>query len=410
MNFIKKRINQLTDNKKPDYILFYLSSFLIIVGIIFSYSLSIYTIQLHDYNQYHFFVRQLTSGVFGIFIMWILAHIKPDILFYKYKIGWWIFGIFFVILIIMHFLPSSIVNEVGGAKRWIKLPGFSLSPVEFFKIGFIWFLSYSFYKKFKYTKKLSFKEELKMLLPYGVVFLIVIFLVAVLQKDLGQVTVMGMILFFMLIFSGRSYKIFLLLFALVIIGGYALIVFFPHRIKRILSWWSSVQDSILNPLPAFLQNALRVKDFPEPYQVSNSLNAIKNGSYFGQGIAEGQLKLGFLSEVHTDFVLAGITEEIGIIGLSFIFLIFMLILMRILRTSRRSKNPVYHLFSLGVAILISSTLLINAYGISGIMPIKGLAVPFLSYGGSSILAVSVAIGLVLSISKNIVSEDKLIKN
>jgi len=410
MNFTKKTINKITNNRKPDYILFYLSSFLIISGVIFSYSLSIYTVELHEYNQFHFFIRQLISGLFGILIMWSLAHINPDILFYKYRIGWWFFGIFFIILIIMHFLPSSVVSAVGGAKRWIKLPGFSLSPVEFFKIGFIWFLSYSFYKKFRYTKKISFSEELKMLFPYGIVFLIVTFLVAVLQKDLGQVAVMASILFFMLIFSGRSYKLFLYLFILGIIGIFALIIFFPHRIKRILSWWSSIQDSILNPLPAFLQNALRVKDFPEPYQVSNSLNAINNGSFLGQGIAEGQLKLGFLSEVHTDFVLAGITEEIGFVGIFTIFIIFGFIILRILRISRRSRNYVYHLFSMGIAILITSTLLINAYGITGMIPIKGLAVPFLSYGGSSILALSVAIGLVLSISKNITLEDKLIKN
>jgi len=407
MNYIKKKINQITDNKKPDYVLFYLSSFLIIVGIIFSYSLSIYTIELHDYNQYHFFIRQLVSGIVGIFIMWSLAHIKPDILFYKYHIGWWLFGVFFIILLIMPFLSTSIVSAVGGAKRWIKLPGFSLSPVEFFKIGFIWFLSYSFYNKFRNIKNINFIEEIKMLLPYGFVFLTVMFLVAVLQKDLGQVVVMIAILTFLLIFSGRSYKLFLYLFGIGIFGFFALIIFFPHRIKRIMSWWGSVQDYILFIFPEKIQNFLRVKDFPEPYQVSNSLNAINNGGFLGQGIAEGQLKLGFLSEVHTDFVLAGIAEEVGFIGLFVIFIIFIFLIIRVLRISRRSKNPVYHLFSMGVAILITSTLLINAYGITGMIPIKGLAVPFLSYGGSSVLALSIAVGLVLSISKEISLVDEL---
>jgi len=240
-----------------------------------------------------------------------------------------------------------------------------------------------------------------MLLPYGFVFLTVMFLVAVLQKDLGQVAVMIAILTFLLIFSGRSYKLFLYLFGIGIFGFFALIIFFPHRIKRIMSWWGSVQDYILYPLPHKLQELLKIKDFPEPYQVSNSLNAFNNGGFFGQGIAQGNLKLGFLSEVHTDFVLAGITEEVGFIGLFIIFLIFGFIIIRILRISRRSKNPVYHLFSMGVAILITSSLLINAYGITGMIPIKGLAVPFLSYGGSSILALSIAVGLVLSISKEI---------
>jgi cell division protein FtsW len=229
--------------------------------------------------------------------------------------------------------------------------------------------------------------------------LIVVFLIAVLQKDLGQVAVMGAILFFMLIFSGRSYKIFISLLSFAIIGVFALIIFFPHRMSRILSWWSSIQDSILNHLPAFMQEALRVEGVPKAYQVSNSLNAMHNGGWFGVGLGNGNLKLGFLSEVHTDFVLAGITEEIGFVGLVFILIIMLVIISRILNISLKTKNPVYHLFALGVGIEISSTFVINSYGISGMIPIKGLAVPFLSYGGSSLLALSIAIGLVLSISR-----------
>jgi cell division protein FtsW len=401
MNFIQKKIKAISDDNSPDYALFALASTLIIVSMIFSYSLSIYTVDYFDYSQFHFFIRQLGVGILSIVIMWTLAHIKPDVLFLQWKVGWWLFGIFAFLMIIMHFLPSSFVTASGGANRWIRLPGFSLSPVEFFKIGFIFFLSASFHKKFTNLSKVSFKEEVKLLAPYGVVFGIVVFLIAFLQKDLGQVVLLASILFFMLIFANRSVKVFLSLIGLAVMGILLLIALFPHRVNRFQSWWSGVQDSVLSIFPDFIQVALRVDEFPEPYQVSHSLNAISNGGWFGVGLSEGGLKLGFLSEVHTDFVLAGITEEIGMVGLFCIVLLLFLVVWRLMRISRRIENQIYHLFSLGIALMISISFLINSYGISGMIPIKGIAVPFLSYGGSSILALGIAVGMVLSISKEI---------
>lgn len=110
--------------------------------------------------------------------------------------------------------------------------------------------------------------------------------------------------------------------------------------------------------------------------------------------------------MHTDFVLAGITEELGLVGLLFILIILFSIVWRIFIISRRVDNPIYHLFSLGIALMIIIAFLINSYGISGMIPIKGIAVPFLSYGGSSMLSMAISIGLVLSISRTISKEKK----
>ena len=399
MNSIKNKIKSLTDNNEPDYLLFFLSSILIIVSILFSYSLSIYTVVYWDYEQFHFFYRQLFTGVLSIFIMWTLSQIKPDIL--VPKAGWFLFSFFLFLIVAMQFLPASLVTESGGAKRWIRLPGISLSPVEFFKVGFIYYLAWSFHRKLSNITTLSFKEELKVLAPYAIVFGFIVFMIAFLQKDLGQVVLLATILFIMLIFANRSWKLFASLIAVAIIGVLSLILLFPHRIIRIQSWWSMVQDSVLSIMPEFIATSLRIKDFPEPYQVGHSLNAIHNGGITGMGLGNGSLKLGFLSEVHTDFVLAGITEEIGLIGFITIVLILFAIIFRVFRTSRRIINTKYHLFSLGIGVMISVAFLINSYGISGIIPIKGIAVPFLSYGGSSLLSIAIAIGLILSISRDI---------
>ena len=396
----------LTDEKKPDYSIFFLSSALIIISIIFSYSLSIYTVVYWDYSQFHFFSRQLFTGILSILIMWSLSYISPNKLI-DY-LGWSLLIVFLLLIISMPFLPASFVTESGGAKRWIRFPGISLAPIEFFKVGFIYFLARSFSKHVVDKQKNKFLDELILLYPYAIIFAIVVGLIAVLQKDLGQVVLLGTILFVMLIFSNRSWKLFISIISVAIIGVIALILQAPHRINRIKSWWSMVQDNILSIMPDSIANTLRVENFPEPYQVSNSLNAIHNGGFFGTGLGEGSLKLGFLSEVHTDFVLAGITEEIGLVGLAFVLAILFTLIYKIFQISQKLKkqDTKYHLFTLGIGLMISIAFLINSYGISGIIPIKGIAVPFLSYGGSSMLGLSIAIGMVLSISRLVNDEIK----
>jgi len=407
LNPIKSLINEINTNyhkSNIDYTLFFLASTLVIISIIFSYSLTIYTIEFYGYNQFHFFIRQSFVGLLGIFLMWVIS------LFNARKIlnflGFSFFAVFLILIVFMPFLPSSLVTEAGGANRWIRLPGFSLSPVEFFKIGFIFFLAWSFNRKVVDEQKGRLRDELRLLLPYFLTFTFVVFFIAVMQKDLGQVVLLGVILVALMIFANRSFKLFLMLGSLALIGIVGLIVAAPHRLQRIFSWWSMVQDGILSVLPSWADKYLRVEDLPEPYQVGHSLNAIHNGGFFGQGMALGDLKLGFLSEVHTDFVLAGITEEIGLIGITCVVTILFLMIWRILSISLRVENNVYHLFSLGIALMIIVAFLINSYGISGMIPIKGIAVPFLSYGGSSMLAACIAVGLVLSISKEVKPKKK----
>ncbi len=400
-----KSINNNLNNNQADYVLFILVSLLIIISIIFSYSLTIYTVEFFGYDEFHFFIRQGLVGIVSILLMWFFSTKDPEHLIGK--VGMALFVIFFLLMILMPFLPASLVTASGGANRWIRLPGFSLSPVEFFKIGFIYFLSWSFHRKvINKPKKIGLKDEVLLLSPYFLTFFVVVFIIAFLQKDLGQVVLLGVILVVLLIFANRSFKIFLALGAIALVGLIGLIVAAPHRIKRIHSWWAMVQDGILSVLPAWAEPYLRIDELPEPYQVSHSLNAIHNGGFFGQGISLGDIKVGFLSEVHTDFVLAGITEEVGLIGLMIFTSIIFTVIWRIFRISRRVENPIYHLFTLGVALMIIIAFLINSYGISGMIPIKGIAVPFLSSGGSSMLAMAISIGLVLSISKSINEEEE----
>ena len=411
MYFNKTKIksnNNHVNNNKADYPLFILVSLLIIISIVFSYSLTIYTVEFFGYNEFHFFIRQAGVGIVAILIMWRFSLIDPDKI--VEKVGMTLFIAFFLLMILMPFLPASMVTASGGANRWIRLPGISLSPVEFFKIGFIYFLSWSFHRKvLSKPKKIGLKDEIVLLSPYFLTFFVVVFIIAFLQKDLGQVVLLGVILVVLLIFANRSFKIFIALGAIALVGLVGLIIAAPHRMNRIHSWWAMVQDGILSVLPAWVEPYLRIDELPEPYQVSHSLNAIHNGGFFGQGVALGDIKVGFLSEVHTDFVLAGITEEIGLFGLMALTSIMFMIIWRIFKISRRVENPIYHLFTLGIALMIIIAFLINSYGISGMIPIKGIAVPLLSYGGSSLISMAISIGLVLSISR-VVKEEVKVKN
>lgn len=393
---------------EPDYLLFILTSSLIIIGIVFSYSLSVYTVLLFDYNDIHFFIRQLVYGIIGISIMYWFLNADPN----KYvgKIGMWFFLGFFFLIIIMPVLPSFLVTESGGAKRWIKFPGISLSPVEFFKIGFIYFLAWSFNRRVvgKHSS-LKLAEEYLLFLPYFIIFLFVIVFVAYFQKDLGQSFLLALILLVFIIFANRSKRLLYSLFLFGVVGFVMLIAVAGHRIKRIAEWWAMHQDGILGLLPDFVQKQLRVVGYDEPYQVGHSLNAIANGGFTGEGIGNGFLKMGFLSEVHTDFVLAGIAEETGVFGMMIILAIVIAICWRIFRISNRVNDNVYHFFTLGVGVMIIGAFFINSFGISGMIPIKGIAVPFLSYGGSSIIASCIGVGLVLSISRVIGTEYNNVK-
>ena len=377
--------------------LFTLVSILIGISIILTYSLSVYTTLLFGVNEFHFAIRQALFGLLSISVMWGLSLMNPDI--WLSRVGFTLFFGSLILMIAMPFLPETLVSEVGGAKRWIKLFGFSLAPVEFFKVGFVYFLAWSFSRKLGHHDGMGLGKELQRFIPYAIVFVGAMFIIAFLQKDLGQVVVLGLTLLFMLIFAGSSFRFFLSILTAIFSSVIIFIVIEDHRILRIKSWWALAQNTVLEIFPASIAEKLRVPTEIEPYQIGHSLNAINNGGLLGTGIGNGTFKLGFLSEVHTDFVLAGLAEEFGFFGVLFVVFIFMWILQRIFKVANRSREMTIYLFSIGIGLILAFSFIVNAYGISGITPIKGISVPFLSYGGSAMLGAAFSIGMVLMASK-----------
>ena len=358
---------------------------LLLIGLLMSYTLSTYTIIQHGFTDTHFFIRQLIAVVIGIISMIIISKLDADLWFKP--IGIVLFLVSLFILLTMPLLSENLVKSVGGAKRWINFGPISITPVEFYKIGFISFISWSLVRTRLPKGNMPIKEEIKVFVPYLIILIVSVLLIAVFQKDLGQTVVISLTLLVLFLLVGSSFRFFFMLSSIGLITFILLIITQPHRLKRIKEWFLSFDNSA---------NRL------ETYQISNSLDAINHGGFWGQGLGNGQYKLGFLSEVHTDFVLAGMMEELGFVSILVVVLTMLFIIFRIFKIAARVDNPTYYHFCVGAGLLITFSFLINSFGISGITPIKGIAVPFLSYGGSQIVASSISIGLILMISKKVI--------
>jgi len=373
--------------QKVDILIFIIVTILMIIGAVFSYSLPVFLEMRDNLSQFHFVIRYVGISLFGFGTMIFLAKLDPDKWFNK--IGWGIFIISGLLLFTMPFLPHFLAPTINGARRWINFGILKLAPVEFFKIGFIFFISFSFTRK---IGNKTAKEELIQISYYLLFFGIFWFLILAFQSDLGQVVVMFFIFLLTLIIAGGRAQTFgiLTIFGAFIVAG--AILSKPYRLDRIKNWIDRVNE-IYFPNPD-LYSALANSG-----QVKESLNAIYHGGILGTGIGNGIFKLGFLSDVNTDFVLAGIAEETGIIGIFLVIVLMGSLIYRIFKISFRSEKKEYQLFAFGIGSMIAIQFLLNGLGVTSVIPLKGLTVPFLSYGGSSLLALCVGMGMILMISK-----------
>ena len=373
--------------QKPDVLIFVIITVLMIIGAVFSYSLPVFLEMRMHLGEFHFVERYLLVAIFGFIIMIVFSKLNPEKWFNI--IGWSILIISGFLLLIMPFLPHSLAPTINGARRWINLGFFKLAPVEFFKIGIIFFLSWSFTRK---MGNKTLKEELKLLIPYLVLLGIFWFFILAYQSDLGQVVVMIFIFSLMLLVAGGRFQTVGILF---LIGAFLFTVAIlakPYRLERIKLWINRISM-------IFFPNSQTSGGVASFTQIQQSLNAIYHGGIFGTGIGNGIFKLGYLSDVHTDFVLAGIAEETGIVGISLIIVLMSALIYRIFKISFRSEKKEYQLFAFGYGSLIAIQFIFNALGVTSVIPLKGLTVPFLSYGGSSLLAFCIGAGMVLMISK-----------
>ena len=353
-----------------DYWLLVVTFVLALVGIIMVYSSSsIYAAQ-HFSDSAYFLRRQVIFAVIGfsalIFLLMIDYHH-----YYKFIYP---FLILSFVLMCAIFIPN-IGYEVGGARRWIQWGSFRMQPAEVAKYAIIFYLAYSLSKK---------EDKINSLfvgfLPH--LFISGLFLVLLLiQPDFGTALSVAFMVFLMLFAAGA--RLSYLISALLVLAPavWFLIMSAPYRKKRIFAFLNPWED------PAHTG-----------FQIIQSFLAFYSGKLFGLGLGDGRQKLFYLPEAHTDFIFSVIGEELGFVGVAVMALLFALFLYRGVRIAFKAPDLFGTYLALGISVLISFQAIMNIAVVMGLLPTKGLALPFISYGGTSLICNLAGAGILLNIS------------
>lgn len=342
-------------------------------GIVMVYSASA-IVALEKFNDEYFFLKkQVLFGLVGLVTMIIVTRVNHQ--FYA-KIVYVILGISLLSLIAV--LVPGIGIKAGGATRWLKIGGFSIQPSEFAKLAMIIYLAYSLAKKEKTIKKFTIG-----VLPHLMVAGIMLSLI-VIQPDMGTAICIGVVVFILLFAAGVRVSHLSMMFLLASPLVYLLVVLKGYRLQRILAYldpWRYATDS--------------------GFQLIQSWYAFGSGGIFGRGLGEGKQKLFFLPEPHTDFIFSVIGEELGLIGVLSVVLVFFLFIYRGMRIASRTSDLFSAYLAIGITTLVGLQATIHMGVTLGLLPTKGIPLPFVSYGGSSLLANLIGLGILLNISAQV---------
>jgi len=279
-----------------------------------------------------------------------------------------------LVLLVLVLIPG-IGGSAGGASRWIRLPGFSLQPSEMAKIALIMYMAYSLDKKQDRVRFFS-----SGFLPYMVVLAVLLGLLLK-QPDLGAALTLAVVSIVMLFAAGTRPTYIISMFLMVLPFLYFLVMNVDYRRRRILAFLNPWEDPSNSG-----------------FQIIQSWLAFGTGGVLGQGLGEGKQKLFYLPEAHTDFILSVVGEELGFIGVIVIAAMFFLLVWRTIRVAINAEDLFGRFLAFGIAVLLGIEAFVNIGVVTGLLPTKGLALPFISYGGSSLLISLFAVGIVLNIS------------
>lgn len=318
-----------------------------------------------------FFKKQIFFFIAGFFLMFFVSLLNYRLLAHVKTLIW-----FYVLALIVLTAVLIFGHEIRGTKSWFNFGGFFLQPVELVKIVLVLILAKFF--SYRHVESYSFYH----LLISALYIFIPVALVLV-QPDLGSALVMAGIWIGMILIIGiRLKQALFLIFSgiLIIIIGWNFMLA-PYQKDRILNFLNPSRDI-----------------FSSGYNLIQSKIAIGSGGLFGKGLGGGtQTQFRFLPEPHTDFILSSIGEELGLFGIALVFILFSFLLWRIIRIAVHSDDNFAKLFNLGFIILIFSQFFINVFMIIGFLPVIGIGLPFLSYGGSSLLSLFIGLGITQAI-------------
>jgi cell division protein FtsW len=327
-----------------------------------------------QYNDAYYFIKR--QGVYALLGLGALF-LGRSIDYHRYKR--WIYPILLISLLslVLVFVPG-IGGKVRGAARWVRLGPLTLQPSEFAKLAVVLFLAYSLSRKQDKIQYFAIG-----FLPHMLVAGLFIALILK-EPDFGTSVTLGAIVFTMLFVGGTRVTHILLTLSACIPLGVLMVLRDPKKFARVLSFldpWKHGQDV--------------------GYQLKQALLAIGSGGLWGLGPGQSRAKLFYLPDCHTDFILAIFSEEMGFLGVLLVLALFTIVICRGFRLSLKAPDSFGSYLALGLTLMIGLPALINMGVVSGILPTKGLSLPFLSYGGSGLLVNLLAVGILLNISKQV---------
>ncbi|HVY53530.1 MAG TPA: putative lipid II flippase FtsW [Gammaproteobacteria bacterium] len=372
---------QLTSPPAPyDYLLILNVLALILLGLLMVTSASI-TVSAQELHQpFHYFFRQMIYLIAGCGIGAIIMQFEIE----TWEHYSWLFLILALLFLTLVIIPG-VGRSVNGSMRWIGAGPLGFQVSEFAKLAMIIYMS-----AYLWRHNEEIKTELSgFLKPMGI--LAVISLLLLKEPDFGALVVITVTTLGLMFLAGMKIQHFIALFAAALAGLSALAISAPYRLARLTSF--------MNPW---------AHPFDSGYQLTQSLIAFGRGGWWGVGLGKSIQKLFYLPEAHTDFLFAVIAEELGLIGTLFVIALFALLVLRVFKIGRRAQELGKHFagfMAYGFAMWIAIQFVVSIGVNSGILPTKGLTLPFMSYGGSSLLINCMMIALVLRIDyENRVSE------
>lgn len=356
--------------KHMDYALLISIIGLVVIGIIMVYSSSAVFAQERMGDAYFFLKKTVIFSLLGFGLLVAASRVPYNI---YCKSCYWILGVTLLLLLLVSFSPLG--ATIAGAHRWLRLGPLSFQPSEFAKLAVIIFLAYSLEKKAEKIKTFT----LGFLFHIGVCGFFMLLIMY--QRDLGATFTMGAIAWMLMFVAGVRW---LYLFSMMLValpGVYYAISSVGYRRQRILSFLNPWDDQ-----------------YGSGFQMIQSFVAFSEGGVFGKGLGEGRQKLFYLPEAHTDFIFSVIGEEVGLIGVLVVIALFAMFIYRGIKIALGASNTFGQYLAFGITLYIGLQAIFNFCVVMGLLPTKGLVLPFISYGGSALLITLLASGILLNIS------------
>ena len=355
---------------RPDIALFIVTIILVVIGTVMIYSSSS-IISMEKYGDgYHYIKKQIVFVLIGLGIMIVTSRIP-----YRHWRKAAYPGVLISIMLLSLLIVPGLGMKVGGATRWFRVGPVSFQVSEMVKVMLVIFMAHYL------TKKIHHIKEFARVFVVPLVILFVITGLVLCQPDFGTAVIIVAVFMLMLYLAGTRIVYLAGFMAAVMPVGVALIIHESYRVKRLMSFLNPWED------PA-----------NTGFQIIQSFISFGSGGAFGVGLGNGMQKLFYLPEPHTDFILSVIAEEGGFIGVVIVILLFCLLIYRGFAISFTCSDLFGMLLASGLTTVIALEAFINMAAVMGLIPTKGLVLPFLSYGGTSLMMCMIAVGILLNIS------------